>query len=128
MWEQIEVLKDSADFESQILDATAVVGRRQSGLETHAIALDRAAIDRLESVETTQQRRLTAARCADHAEYALRRHFKTNPLQDFVTAETLAQVSDANHAVTSSTRSVARVLRRRSSIRARCAIGKLIAR
>src|SRR5690242_2365989 len=122
MREQIEVLKDRADLESQILDATPVVRRRQSSLESHAIALDRAAIDRLESVETTQQRRLTASRCADHAEHALRRNFEADAFQDLVTPETLAQVSDTNHAVTSSTRSVARVLRRRSSIRARCAI------
>src|ERR1043165_3025214 len=125
---QIEVLKHCADFESQIFDAAPVVRRRKSGLESYAVALDHAAVDRLETIETAQQRRLTTARSADHAEHGLRRHFEANPLQDLDTAETLAQVSDANHAVASSARSVPRSRRRRSSRRARWAIGKLIAR
>src|SRR6185503_12557543 len=128
MWEQVEVLKNSADFESQIFDAPLVVGMRQAGFETHVVTFDRTAIDRFEPVETAQQRRLPAARSADNTEHGLRRHFEADPFEDFAIAETFAQVSDANHAVTSSTRSVARSRKRLSSSRARWAIGRLIAR
>src|SRR5690349_3880123 len=126
----MEVLKHRADFQAQIFHPPAIVSLRKTSFQTNVVALDRAAGDRLEPVETTQQRRLAAARRTNDTEHSSRRHVETDPFQDLTRAKAFLEIGDADHAPTSSgsgsstVRSVARLLNRRSSRRARWAIGK----
>src|SRR5687768_5963349 len=98
MREQVEVLKNSADLEPQVAHSFAIVAVRNPCFEPHVAALNRSAVDRLQSIQTAQQRRLAAARRADDTEHCLRRDFKVDPLQDMCIAEVLAQTLDPNHA------------------------------
>src|SRR5687767_2778622 len=136
MREQVEVLKNSADLEPQVAHSLAVVAVRNPCFEPHVAALNRSAVDSLQSIQTAQQCRLAASRRADDTEHRFRRDFEVDAFKNMCLAEVLAQTLDPNHAANhalasasvSITRSVARFRKRCSSIRARWAIGRLIAR
>src|ERR1051326_1596556 len=82
MRKQIKMLKDRAHFAPQLLYPAGVFAGGEISLKPHLLAFDRAAIDSLETIKTTQQRGLAAAGCADHTQNSLRRDGKGHALED----------------------------------------------
>src|SRR6266851_2948494 len=97
MRKQIQMLKNCADFASQLFDPARIFRFRKIRIEMYVFALDNAAVDSLEPVQTTQQGRLAAARCADYYEHGLGRDFKRDAAQNARAVRLLDQICDTNH-------------------------------
>src|SRR2546428_5652076 len=81
VWKQIKMLEDCSNSSSQFLHPPAILVRGKISVKPHVVAFDRAAVNLLKAVETTQQRRLAAAGCADYAQNSLRRNPERNATQ-----------------------------------------------
>src|SRR5215831_6860591 len=79
---QVQVLKNGTGGKSQLFDSASVFMRGKVCLEPNITAFDHAAIDSLQSIQTSKQRRFAATRGSDYPEYALRGNRKRNAAQD----------------------------------------------
>src|SRR5258706_5592542 len=97
VWEQVQMLKDGADFAPQLFDPARIFVFRNIRIKMHVLKFDHAAIDALESVKTAQQSRLAAARRADDSQNGLRCNFKRDAAQDARAVGLLDQIPYTNH-------------------------------
>src|SRR5580765_4078838 len=84
MRKQIKMLKDCADLLSQLGNASRILLVRKRSVEMHTGAGDAAVADSFQSVKTSQQSGLAAARGADDTQHSLRRNLKRDAAQDAV--------------------------------------------
>ena len=89
MRKQMKVLKHCADLAPQQAHSLMVVRRRKICVKTHLIKVDRSPIDALQSVQATQERRLSTSGRSDNAEHRLGNHVKADVAQDLRAARAL---------------------------------------
>src|SRR6267142_1059207 len=94
--EQIQMLKDGTDFASQLFDPARIFMFRKIRIKMHLLALDSAAVDSLEPIQTAQQGRLATARRADNSEHGLGRDFERDAAQNARAVRLLDQICDPN--------------------------------
>src|SRR5260221_1586614 len=97
VWEQVQMLKDGADFAPQLFDPARIFVFRKIRIKMHVLTFDHAAIDAFEPVKTAQQSRLAAARRADDSQNSLRCNFKRYAAQDARAVGLLDQIPYTNH-------------------------------
>jgi hypothetical protein len=88
---QVELLEDDADVRSNLGDVDTLT-RDLLPLEE-----DPAGVDRLEQVDTAQERALAAAARADDDEHVARRDFQVDPVEHDEVAEALAHLLEPDH-------------------------------
>src|SRR6266850_3165544 len=85
-------------------ESTAALSSARTCILMHVLALDSAAVDSLEPIQTAQQSRLAAARRADDPEHGLGRDFERDAAQNARAVRLLAQICDTNHGLSISLR------------------------